>query len=163
MAKRVSYKSKIMKMTGMTSAQYDRAYSKFASQVRNYNKVAGTSYKAAREFYYSFKYAGMESPALQAIKSTKASHGHFSGEVIPLGKKSLSETEKAVYDVVKARWEPFALSSKAQLEKGGSGDAARIFDMMENGQITSQEAEKLFAQIKKDLRTRHKDDPSYKY
>jgi hypothetical protein len=163
MAKRVSYKSKIMGMTGMTSAQYERAYGKFASQVRNYNKVAGTNYKAAREFYYSFKYAGMESPALQAIKSTKASHGHFSGEVIPLGKKSLSETEKAVYSVVKARWEPFALQSQAELENGGSGDAWRVFEMMKNGQITPKEADMLLAKIKKDIPNRSSKDASYKY
>ena len=46
-------KQAIMRASGWSETQYKREYSKFASKVKNLNRLAGTHYNVRNELYYS--------------------------------------------------------------------------------------------------------------
>lgn len=48
-------KKSIMRATGWTEQKYRKEYSKFASKVKNLNRLAGTNYDVKNELYYSLK------------------------------------------------------------------------------------------------------------
>lgn len=159
-----SFAQATRELTGMTKEEYKAAYTKFAARVRNYNRVAGTNYQAAREFYYSFRFAGIETEALKAIKETKATRAHFKDEYIPLGEKSLSETEKAAQEVLKHKWGAFIAESEKRLNEGtGTGEAYDVAQRLERGEITAYEANEMLKQLRRDQVKKPEKDPAYHY
>lgn len=154
--KRIIYSKLTRGITGMTQAQYDKAYKTFASRVRNYNKIAGTHYQAAKEFYYSFRYPHAPSPALKNIMKTVTTHAHYAGEVMPVGKAERQKTEKAAVKVFEKKWSGWLETGRAQAGTFGASRAEAIFDLLKSGTITYQEADMEMRALADERRTTSK-------
>lgn len=149
--------------TGMSSAQYKAAYTKFAARVRNYNAVAGTNYSAAREFYYSFKYADDPTPALRAIEATPATRSRTAG-ASALSGTGLRRTEQLAVSATLEKWSGFVQKSRQNAADGFSdGGAGKIADQLKAGEITPKQANEAFRRIARERDVRRDSDPSYRY
>lgn len=158
-----NYAKLTKRLTGMTTDQYEKAYTKFAARVRNYNSIAGTNYKAAQQFYYSFRFEDGLSPALQAIQKTPATRPRTAGAEY-LGEKAQKLVTKLASNVLYDKWGAFIQKSRNDQETGfGSGDAAKVSDALEHGLVTVKEADEMLRRIKEGLSQRREDDPSYRY
>lgn len=163
MARKQSYAALTRQLTGMSAEQYKREYTKFAAQVRNYNAVAGSQYSPAKEFYYSKKYAGDLSPALEAILQTPATRARSAGASALTG-KALQATEARAAEVVLTRWDGFIRASMNAYAAGhGSGEAQHIAQLLDAGLITAAEAERQFKELAHIRDVRREKDPAYQY
>lgn len=154
--KRVVYSRLTRALTGMTQAEYDKAFNTFASRVRNYNKIAGTNYQAAKEFYYSFRYADAPSPALKNIMKTVTTHGHYAGEVMPVGKKEKQKTETRAFDVFYDKWRGWFAASARDLRDFGQSRASVILGQVERGAISIKEANDKMRELAEERKTASK-------
>lgn len=167
---RVSFKKRILAMTGISDDDYKRQYRNIKSRTANYNAVAGTTYSAAQVFYASVKYSPDElSTGIKNVLSTVATNPHTSGEfketrIEAIGEKALDKTTEKAKKQILQRWAKFIASSKDNYENhGGSGDAYLIAEDMKNGIITPAAANNALKTLAASLPQLYRERPTYKY
>ena len=73
--KKPSLKEETLKMTGWTETEYRRRYDIFRRKTATYNRATGSSFSAAKELFYSVKYAGNPSISAAAISQSPLRYG----------------------------------------------------------------------------------------
>lgn len=74
-SKKNSIKAETLKLTGWTDAEYRRRYDIFRRKTATYNRATGSSFSAAKELFYSVKYAGNPSISAAAIAQSPLRYG----------------------------------------------------------------------------------------
>lgn len=167
--KQINFKQKTMKITGMSSDEYNAAYRTIKARTLNYNAVAGTTYSPAQVLYLSNRYAPHElSEGIKNILNTAATNPHTRGgykesRIEALGEETLKETTEAATEQFYTKWGGFINRSRADMSMGGSGDAAKVSDKLESGLITVAEANEELKRIQAEAEERREKNPAYKY
>lgn len=161
----INYKKQIQKLTGWDDATYSREYKKIAAQTRNYNVLAGTSYKPAQTLYLSQRYAGDLSAGVADILATPATRarGKVAKGANVLGVESTKIVTNEAVETLKARWGGFIEKSKEQSGVYGTeGRAEKVMRLLEEGKITPKQANDALSKIS-DSQSKNKKDPAYRY
>ena len=74
-SKKVSIKAETLKLTGWTEAEYRRRYDILRRKTATYNRATGSSFSAAKELFYSVKYADKPSISATAIAQSPLRYG----------------------------------------------------------------------------------------
>ena len=74
-SKKPSLKAETLKMSGWTETEYRRRYDIFRRKTATYNRATGSSFSAAKELFYSVKYADNPSISAAAISQSPLRYG----------------------------------------------------------------------------------------
>ena len=80
-SKKVSIKAETLKLTGWTEVEYRRRYDIFRRKTATYNRATGSAYSAAKELFYSVKYADSPSISAAAIAQTPLRYGRIAESI----------------------------------------------------------------------------------
>ena len=114
-SKKVSIKAETLKLTGWTEAEYRRRYDIFRRKTATYNHATGSSFSAAKELFYSVKYAGNPSISAAAIAQSPLRYGQTA--------------ERIAVTAIVARF--------SGLIANGSDDLKNAVNLALNGEITA--------------------------
>lgn len=161
----MNYKKLTQKLTGMSDAQYRKAYKDIAARTRNYNAIAGTTYNPAQTLYLSHRYAGNLSAGVANILATPATRARYAGQTVEraIGEKATRAVTAAATSAVLDRWSKFIERSELDAKMKGTGAAAVVAKQLRDGVITPAQANSLFQQLRDLSATKRETDPAFKY